>query len=413
MDYTIPTIYKGKKPKSLPKGAKLENVLAKNTWYVNYTFKGKQYRVKEGFNRIKDPKEKLYQFEILRKSIENDLRAGFDPTNPEIFRKKILKQEISLHDAIEKYLEEKRIYTRKKSEQSYNSKLRHFSKAFPGKKLAHITSKDIEKYIQGKINNESKDEMFINGKWVTLDKITRWSPKTTKNARRVFIGFFNWCIQKEQSFITVNPVKEIPHLNIRSENHPKDTNIPYSQEDLKIVMDYLDDNDPFVAFFCRLIYYTLLRPGEICKLKLINVDWDNKQIEIPLNVMKVTTTSEPDVINIGDSLFELLSAKGIISMSKSYYLVSTDENNISGDIPISSGKIYKRLKKHLKKLNLDVKGYTLYGFKHTSNILRFRNGWTLDELMKANRHTNIQSTLEYLNKITKQVDISNKPIPKA
>ena len=29
MDYTTPRIYKGKQPKSLPKGTKLENVLAK------------------------------------------------------------------------------------------------------------------------------------------------------------------------------------------------------------------------------------------------------------------------------------------------------------------------------------------------------------------------------------------------
>jgi hypothetical protein len=65
----------------------------------------------------------------------------------------------------------------------------------------------------------------------------------------------------------------------------------------------------------------------------------------------------------------------------------------------------------LKKLNLHEKGYTLYGFKHTSNIQRLNNGWTPAEIMKANRHTDIKSTLEYLKKITNQTDISKKEVP--
>ena len=412
MDYTTPRIYKGKQPKSLPKGTKLENVLAKNAWCITYTFNGKQRRVKDGLNRIKDPKEKLLQFELLRKSIENDLKAGFDPDKPQVYYQKLLKNEISLNKAIEQYLTEKSLYTRKKSGQSYASKLRHLSKEFPGKKLSELTAKEIEHYIKRKINNIDNDLMFINGKWVTINKITKWSPKTTKNARRVFTGFFNWCMQKEQSFVSENPVKEIAPLNIRSENEPKDTNIPYSDQDLKIVMDYLDENDPYVAFFCRLIYYTLLRPGEICKLRLEHLNKESKQIKIPLNVMKVTRSTDPDIIKISPELVELLEEKDIMDLPKSFYLISTDEKRISGEIPVLNGTIYKRLIKYLKKLNMGDKGYTLYGFKHTSNINRFRNDWGLDELMAANRHTNIKTTLEYLKKITKHVNISDKAIPK-
>jgi len=31
------------------------------------------------------------------------------------------------------------------------------------------------------------------------------------------------------------------------------------------------------------------------------------------------------------------------------------------------------------------KGYDLYSFKHTSNIKKYNHGWTLAQIMKANR----------------------------
>ena len=91
------------------------------------------------------------------------------------------------------------------------------------------------------------------------------------------------------------------------------------------------------------------------------------------------------------------------------------ETNLWDGIKIMAvdGSLKKsEFKKALKILNLDNKGYTLYSFKHFSNLQRFHAGWTIAEIMKANRHSSITMTETYLKNINKVTDISKKDVPK-
>lgn len=99
------------------------------------------------------------------------------------------------------------------------------------------------------------------------------------------------------------------------------------------------------------------------------------------------------------------------NLNKNFYLTSTSDT-IIGEISIGNNKPYKQFKKALKILNLDNKGYTLYSFKHFSNLQRFHAGWTIAEIMKANRHSSITMTETYLKNINKVTDISKKDVPK-
>lgn len=56
-------------------------------------------------------------------------------------------------------------------------------------------------------------------------------------------------------------------------------------------------------------------------------------------------------------------------------------------------------------------GYTLYSFKHYSNIQRLGNGWNIAEIMKANRHGSVSMTDNYLKEITRDTEISKKAVP--
>jgi hypothetical protein len=94
-----------------------------------------------------------------------------------------------------------------------------------------------------------------------------------------------------------------------------------------------------------------------------------------------------------------------------FFLTSTSEN-IIGSVSLGSNKPYKQFKKALISLNLNEKGYTLYSFKHFSNLQRFQAGWTVAEIMKANRHSSITMTEVYLRNLNKITDISKKEVPK-
>ena len=144
--YTTPKLVKGKVPEFIPKGSTLEKEMAKNTWYINYSFNGKQIRIKEDLNRIKDPKAKAYQADVKLKSIIRELETGFNPEKPEEFFEELRKQSITIADAVNKYMFDS-THLRPKSVGSYRSNLFYLVEAYPGILLKVLTKVDLEKYI--------------------------------------------------------------------------------------------------------------------------------------------------------------------------------------------------------------------------------------------------------------------------
>jgi integrase len=407
--HTVPRLVKGKKPIKIPKGSNLEKEWAKNIWYVNYTFNGKQYRIKGDINRIKDYRDKSYAAEVLLQSIKDDLKNGFNPSSPEAFIAQIANENISLTDAIVKYIEELETYARRKTISSYKSKLHYLNEAFPEKLVKSFTSTEIEKYIHGKIHSNKPAKLFINGNSIELKKSIQWTSHTVRSAKGVFRAFFQWCI-KNSYYHGSNPVSKIEAKKIRSEVAPKPRHIPFTKEDISVLMAYLDKHDKPTAFFARFINSTCLRPGEICKLRLKDIDLAKKLITVPLDTTKNTKKTSVDIIDIESNLCREIIKLKVEEYPSDYFLTSTSDS-IIGPVSLGSNIPYKRFTKALKALRLDEKGYTLYSFKHYSNIQRFHSGWNVAEIMKANRHSSISMTERYLKYINNETDISKKEVP--
>jgi integrase len=408
-NYTLPKLVKGKRPSKIPKGSNIDKELAKNIWYVNYTYDGKQYRVKEGINRIHDYMEKKRQAELLLAGISHNLKNGYNPNNPKEYFDKLSKPKKNLKGCIDLYISDLASYARLKTVQSYRSKLLHLLDGIGSKEINEIQSVDIENYIHGKIHTNASAKMFLGGKTIELSN-QKWTNKTSRNARGVFRAFFNWCI-KQGLYEGANPAGKIDLRRIRSEVKPPDRNIPFTQGDMTAILNYLDEHDPYSALFCRFIYFTCMRPGEIAKLTLGDIDLSNHRITVPLNVTKNTKKLTEDVISIDKNLAKLLNELKIETYPKNYFLFSSSISSIIGKESIGNNIPYKRFQKALKALNLGNNGYTQYSFKHFSNINRLNHGWTLAEIMKANRHSSISQTEKYLKDITRVTDISNKEIP--
>ena len=95
--YSTPEIKKGRDITSVPKGSTKAIEQAKQIWFVQYMYEGKQIRVKGGLNRIKNPEEKAYEANVLLSSIKDDLKNGFNPLNPEEYIESIRNEYISLN----------------------------------------------------------------------------------------------------------------------------------------------------------------------------------------------------------------------------------------------------------------------------------------------------------------------------
>lgn len=409
-NYTAPRLVKGKKPKFVPKGSTLEKEWAKNVWYINYSFNKKQFRVKENINRIKDHREKARQAEMILESIKNDLKNGYNPENPAEFLEILMQNQININDAVLKYLEELSEYARPKTVKSYRSKLRYLVEAFDKKTIKSFTATDLQVYISDKIRKPAKARIFVNGKYIELNKSIPWTPNTVRSAKGVFGSFFQWCISKKY-YNNENPMSLIEKKKIRSEVAAAPRNMPFNEEDNKSIMNYLDVHEKLTAFFCRFIYYTCIRPIELSKLRIRDIDLTNRHIIIPLNVTKNTKTTAFETIKIEDNLYEELKSLSLEKYPLHYYLCSNNDK-IVGEYPIGSNVPYKRLRKSLKLLGIDNKGYNLYSFKHFSNIQRYNSGWKILEIMKANRHSSIAMTEKYLKHINRDTDISDRLVPK-
>ena len=109
------------------------------------------------------------------------------------------------------------------------------------------------------------------------------------------------------------------------------------------------------------------------------------------------------------SLRKELDKLKILKYPQEYFLLGSPDNFIT-EQRIGENTPYERFKKCLKALKLTDKNYTLYSFKHFSNVKKFKAGWTLAEICSANRHSSLVETETYLKDLLKFVQ-SNKVIP--
>ena len=57
-------------------------------------------------------------------------------------------------------------------------------------------------------------------------------------------------------------------------------NIAYTDSQLQEIIPYIKEKDPYLNYFIGFIYYALMRPSEIKRLKVKNIDMLKRQIRI-------------------------------------------------------------------------------------------------------------------------------------
>lgn len=403
--YSTPILKKGKEITSVPKGSSKAIEQAKQTWYVQYMYEGKQIRVKEGINRIKDPTEKAYEAEVLLQSVKEQLKNGYNPLKPQEYIEALKKEYISLSDAILEFEEYHKIHaSRSKTISTYLAKLNGLSSHYPDILLKDLTTKHLEDFVLHKIKNG------------------KFSNNSVKSAKRIFNAFFTVMIKKK--YLQVNP-KSAFDKKIQSYQEVEDKHVPYTDSDLSKIFHYLDNNDKYTAFYARMVYYTCIRPGEIRGLRVKDIDLDKGLITIRASIKKSTTDSKNQTVEIVENFMKELQQLELEKYDPELFLVGSTIN-IIGENQVGVNTPYQKLITAFKNIDkkessenallkesdkLQNKGYDLYSFKHTSNIKRYNSGWTLAQIMKANRHTSISMTEIYLKKLGAFTETKHLNVP--
>jgi len=382
-------------------------------WYVYFSFKnpktGKFQRMKNIYgiaNKFKTKEDRLYVLTTYRRNLIKLLKEGFNPfeNNSELIAKKKQENNAVIQTKIEVPVENSSVKrNEEKTEVSMTiKKAIDFALTIKEKTVSERTFKDYSSKSKKFINWLKKEHPKVK----TIDQLTKKEvqqylnyvlSKTTARNRNNYRVEISSLIQVlvDNDIIKSNMVKSIKILKTRPER-----NKTYSKDKLEEIYSFLENNDPHLLLFIKFISYNLLRPIEVCRVKIKDINLKQKTISFKAKNKVLKTKTIPNI---------LLKELPDLSNCNQDELLFTP-HNIGGkwDANENNRRDYfsKRFKKVVKEhFGLD-KQYGLYSFRHTFITKLYRelaNDYTPFEtksrLMLITGHTTMTALETYLRDI--------------
>jgi len=336
----------------------------KKRWYVYFSYRnpktGKLKRLAPIYGKANAHKTKADRLTLLtayRKSILKFLKLGFDPykdntdfyikikggqkkssiaSNP-IELQKGEEQTMTLKEAFAFGLKLKEKLIVPATKRNYENRIKIFLKWV---KDNHPKVKTIDQLTK-KIVSE-----FLND---VLDRNTA----RTRNNFRVDLSSINQVLE-DNDIIPTNFIKKIPILKSIPER-----NKTYTLEVQENIFTYLEKEDPILLLYIKFISYNLLRPIEVCRLKVGDINLKNKTIQFKAKNSPLKTKIIPEILI--DDLPDLSK------LNKSHALFTPDEIGGKWNATVDNRRDHftKRFRKVVKDHFKLGKDHGLYSFRHT------------------------------------------------
>lgn len=342
-NYSEPKIYTGgvdiKKWKQLSEAEK-ETALRKN-WYLYYSFRNpatelleRQQNIKLGVNWYKSKEERFEVLDNYRKSLSILLKNGFNPYNLE----DTVKEDVilTIEEAFKLGINLKQKTLAEKSLSTYKFRINHFKdwldkNGFAKRYINTITKKVIQTYLN--------------------EIVMKTSSRNYNDARGILSSLFQTL--QDNEIVTNNFIAKIPILKTT----PK-RNKTYTQSVQEQIFRELKEKDKDLLLFILFISYNFLRPVEVCRLRIEDLDVVEKRIYIRAKNKLVKTKIIPDIL--------LEQLPNLENENKKHFLFTPKgigewETKNEDD---KRGYFTKRFNKVVKKpMNLGIE-YGLYSFRH-------------------------------------------------
>ena len=350
-----------KKNFSSPKIYSANGDLSKR-WYVYFSYRDpstgklkRQTPIYANANKFKTKEDRLSILVTYRKSLLKLLKKGYSPyaDNTELLSSK--KQEKA---PIKPQIVEPEVV--KKESMCYKEAFTYGLKQ-KEKVVNHTTYKGYDNRINNFTSWVEKKHPNINGineitkKIVSQflsDVLERTSPRNRNNFRTDLSSIMQ--LLYDNDIIEANFVKQIPVLKAI----PK-RNKTYTQEKQEEIFEYLEKEDPNLLLFIKFISYNFLRPIEVCRLKVGDIDIKNKTVKFKAKNSPLKTKIIPDLL--------LKELPDLSKIKKEYSLFTPDTIGGKWESELRNKRDYysKRFKRVVKD-HFDLgEDYGLYSFRHT------------------------------------------------
>jgi len=385
-------------------------------WYVYFSFRNpktnkliRQTPFYGNANTYKTKEERLTVLSVYRQTILSYLEKGFNPyeDNSERYKEMLLNKdnkdslpldkEISVQEpthnkdsknlVIHKTIKEalsfdmviKTKTLQESSMRSYRSHINIFFKWLEGLENEQLT------YI-----NEI-DKKLVN---TFLNHILIKTSARNRNNYRASLSSLFRCLE-DNEIVKGNIVSKIKVLK----STPK-KNKRYSKEQHQKIFKYLEEHDPLLLLYIKFIAYNFLRPLEVCRLRVSDIDVENKSLSFIAKNSPMKTKIIPEVLlkelpnlNVLDPSNYVFTPKGI---GKPW---ETKLENRRGYFTKRFGKLVK------KELGLDL-DQTLYSFRHTfitkiyrELVKKYSPFEAKSRLLQITGHSSMSALEKYLREV--------------
>jgi integrase len=231
-----------------------------------------------------------------------------------------------------------------------------------------------------------------------LNHILQDTSARNRNNYRASLSSLFQCLE-DNDIVAVNFIGKIKVLN----SAPR-RNKTYSLELQEEIFEYLKETDPLLLLYIKFVSYNFLRPIEVCRLKVGDIDIKTRTLSFVAKNSPMKTKIIPDIL--------LMELPDLSTFDQESSLFTPEGMGKHWDIKLESKRGYftKRFGKTVKKkfgLDLD---HTLYSFRHTFITKLYRQMSkqaspfeAKSKLMQITGHTSMKALEKYLRDIDAQL----------
>lgn len=349
-------------------------------WYVYYSYinpdTGKFQKVISPtlhLNRLhQDFDERHKAFRRLRDSVKQMLEDDFSPFDVAVHEGEIL----TMDKALDLSLANKKVKVGAETFESYEIRVNQLKDYLKKKGVLHRDTHNFNfRILRDFLNKVARDSSMAN----------------RNNVLRALKSIFTDMYKNE--YIQENYLKRID-IEKTANNRFKS----YSQKQMDEILEYLDKTDPVMSLFMKFIGYNFLRPIEIARLKVGDIDLENKLLSVFVKQGKYKTKRIPDDIIESLKKYDLSNSKNLLFVRDT--ISGTWDRKESGRREYYSQK-YSKIKRGVFGYG---KGYTMYSARHTYITIGYKNlrkrlskDAALDELMEYTGHDSREAIKKYIH----------------
>lgn len=226
------------------------------------------------------------------------------------------------------------------------------------------------------------DRTFVSDflDYILIDRDS--SARTRNNYRTWLSSFGSWL--EEKQYIESNPATKIKALTVDEKIRSA-----ISHKDLAKLRSYLQANNPYFLLLCQFLYYTLIRPGELCNIKLKDIHLKEQKVYIASSISK---NRNDGMVGLNDTLIKAMLDLNIFSYDNECYLFGKD---FKPSREKGSSRSYRT---YFNKVRQELKfpdSYQLYSMKD-SGIHDLANAEGIVIARDQARHADVSTTNKYL-----------------